>query len=370
MKTIYPLRGIATIAVVVGHAIGWIYLGQSWVLAQQASAGTTALLSQAGSPEFHVLYAIIQLTYFDVPAFLFISGFFLSFVTHDGKIVNGKMIGRWLKILAWPLVIWVAIMVIADWIPLALWSHNPVATPLASIETAISLSYFVPLVAEFYLLSPLIARLARTDWRKLLLVAGGLHLAGLILNYVQILDRPNMPAWLMNSIVQYNDFCFWNWAIYFCLGAVIGFHYAEVRLWLEKHLALLIAGTIIFGSLAIAEMEFLSPYEGVMSPQKYTISTVLFSISIILLLLYLIDRWMPFKRQLTTIGVKSLGIYLAQVSVLVTVARLVYHTIPAIMFRPSLFFLILFAAAFGLPFLWGEILYKYFRGSLYPYFFG
>lgn len=370
MKSMYVLRGIATIAVIVGHAIGWVYLGQSWVLAQGVSTGPMDLLNQVGSPGFHGLYAVIQLSYFAVPAFLFASGFFLSFVTNNGKNITRKMIGRWLQALAWPLILWLLIMVIVDWLPLALWSRKAVPKPLNSIVTALNLSYFVPLVAEFYLLSPVIARLARTNWKKLLLIAGGLHLAGIILNYVQIIDRPQMPVWIINSIVEYNDFFFWNWAIYFCLGAVIGFHFFQVKAWLERYLALPIAGVFLFGALSIAEMEFLSRFVDVLSPQKYSLSTVVYSISAIMVLLYAIDCWIPNKHLLTSIGTKSLGIYLAQVSVLVTVARLIYHTVPSLMFRPLIFFAILFTAAIGLPFLLGNLLLKYARGTLYPYFFG
>ncbi len=366
MKSMYVLRGIATLAVVVGHALGWIYLGQSWWLTSNTQS--LAYRSQVFSPTYHILFSIVQLTYFSVPAFLFASGFFLSFVAGDGKDISWKMVRKWISSLFWPLIIWLCILVMAYWLPLALFSKKEVPTLSSTIMDSIRLSYFVPLVAEFYVLSPFIVKLARSHPVILMVVATALHLTTIIFYYLdQLTHLIPLPV---ETVLLQADFYFFSWAIYFPLGTVIGLRFLKIKPWLQQHIPLLALGSLVFGALSIVEMEIMGKTSNGLDPQKYSLSIVAYSLCMIFLLLAVIDSWFPIKRQLADIGSKSLGVYLAQVSILVTAARTVYHTLPGLMFQPLVFFLILFAAAFGIPILLGNILFHYSKRSLYPYLFG
>jgi membrane-bound acyltransferase YfiQ involved in biofilm formation len=368
MRTLLIVRGLAIIAVVLGHAIGWVYLGQSWWLDSHGATAAAPVADQVGSLSHHVLYAVAQLSLFDVPAFLFASGFFISYAARGGKGVSWKMTRRWIEVLIWPFVIWVVVLVGASWLPLALFSRKELPSLADELKSAIQIAYFVPLVCQFYLFGPLIARLAKSGGRWLLLGAGLLQLGAMSLWYLPRLGV-NVGA-NVRRFLQVNEFFFWKWAIYFPLGAVCGFNFKPVKAWLVKYRMALLAAVIVLGSLAIVEMEILCRSGRRVQPTHYTFSVAGYSVATILLLLAVGERWIPMRSQVSDMGTKSLGIYLSHTSVLVIVARAVYHTVPSMMFQPVVFLSVLFASALGLPLLLGNVLTKYARRTLYPYLFG
>lgn len=367
MRTLLITRGLATVAVVLGHTIGWVYLGQSWWLNRYQAIASSGFVDQVGSPTYHVLFATLQLTLWDVPAFLFASGFFASYAARSGKGVSRTMVKKWIGVFFWPFVIWVTALAIVSWLPLVLLGRNEPPPFIDEFAGAVRLAYFVPLVCQFYLLTPLIARLARTRGRWLLLGAGLLQFGTTGLWY---LGQSDIEMGALGRFVGASEFFFWKWAIYFPLGAVCGFHFKQLRTWLKKHVRALLAATIILGALSVAEMMVFSRSVQGLQATHYTVSAIGYAIAMILLLLAVSERWIPSQVQLSDIGTRSLGIYLSHVIVLVTIARAVYHTIPALMFQPVLFLLVLFLPALGLPLLLGAVLSRYARKTLYRYLFG
>jgi len=369
MRTLLIVRGLAIIAVVLGHAIGWVYLGQSWWLDSQGAIAAASFADQVGSPSYHVLYAVVQLSLFDVPAFLFASGFFISYAARGGTGVSWKMTKRWIGVLFWPFVIWVTVLVGASWLPLILFSRKEFPPLASEFAGAIRIAYFVPLVCQFYLFAPLIARLAKSRGRWLLLGAGLLQLGTMGLWYSQRLGIIHMGG-NVRTFLQASEFFFWKWSIYFPLGAVCGFNFKQIRAWLVKYKMVLLAVVIVLAILSVVEMETLGRSGQHLQPTHYTASAVGYSVAIILLFLAIGERWIPWRSRVSDMGTKSLGVYLSHTSVLVTVARAVYHTFPSMMFQPVLFLTVLFALALGLPLLLGNVLSKYARRTLYPYLFG
>ena len=88
------------------------------------------------------------------------------------------------------------------------------------------------------------------------------------------------------------------------------------------------------------------------------------------LLLSIGDHAVPYQKQWMNMGARSLGIYLSHTLVLVTTARVLYHLVPAIVFQPILLLAIFFTLALVLPYLFGEMLYRYARSTLYQILFG
>ena len=72
------LRGLAILAVVYNHATGWGYTAMFWWADRYRQVGSLPNYDQMGSLPYYVLAVIQQLAQFSVPAFLFISGFFID----------------------------------------------------------------------------------------------------------------------------------------------------------------------------------------------------------------------------------------------------------------------------------------------------
>src|SRR5574338_1087138 len=134
-----------------------------------------------------------------------------------------------MKTLLIPFIIWVVINVLASWLPIALFGDSPKPSIINELDAILRFLYFVPLIFQFYLLSPVILNLARSNWRLLMLTAAGLQLANTVLWYLWQFGILS-GDWI-NSTLYYNSFFFWAWAIYFPLGTVIGLNFKNVQAW-------------------------------------------------------------------------------------------------------------------------------------------
>jgi peptidoglycan/LPS O-acetylase OafA/YrhL len=99
--------------------------------------------------------------------------------------------------------------------------------------------YYVPLLAQMYLLSPFLVPMAKKRWALLLLITGCIQLAVQMLYYSAMLGLkiPELqpfvdiaPKWLFPTRI------FW-----FSLGIVAGFHIQELKCHLENKRRLLLA---------------------------------------------------------------------------------------------------------------------------------
>jgi surface polysaccharide O-acyltransferase-like enzyme len=229
-KLLY-LNGLAIIAVILFHTAGTGFTAMfAW--GHRYLPDSVPVMSQVGSLSYYGLRFFEQLAVFSIPAFLFVSGFFVAVTTGRRETIDGKSVLARSRSLVIPYLIWSTITMallmlegrrygIADFIRIYLTgSANPVL-------------YFVPLLVQFYLLSPILVRMARRNWKAFLLLAGLLQIAVQALSYPLFLglDVSNaaqllafVPKWLFLSRI------FW-----FPLGIVAGFHTEGLKAWLDRN---------------------------------------------------------------------------------------------------------------------------------------
>lgn len=361
------IRGLAVIAVVLGHAIFWIDLGQAQLAGTPGLEwASTANLLQ--SPTYHLLKVIYVLTLFDVPVFLFASGLFIAYANVGNKGVRLHNVGKWLKSLAWPFIIWVAAHTLISWLPVVLLPQEGAAGLLPRFVGALNLAYFVPLVTQFYLLSPWISRLAQKHWRWLLLAATLLQVTNSVIWYLPRLGIP-----MGNSIEGFSKvsiFFFWAWAIYFPLGVVCGTKFNQIKPWLDKNRIGLSILVIIAACLAVLEIETLGRFANRIDPSQHSLTVIFYAVSFTLFLLSIGERKLPYPHRLVDVGLKSLGIYLAHPIVFLTVFRVVKFTVPSLVFHSLVYLPLLFICGFFLPYWLGVFLSRWSKKAYYHYLFG
>lgn len=366
MKTMSILRGLAVIAVVLGHAIYWVDLGQVQ-LAELSGAGW-ASTHPLQSPIYHLLKIIYVLTLFDVPVFLFASGLFISYANIGGRGIHLRNIGKWIKPFIPPFVIWVAAHTLISWLPIVLFPQEGAAGLLPRLLGALNLAYYVPLVMQFYLLSPWISRMAQKHWQWLLCGAAVIQVTTSIIWYLPRLGIPVGST--IENFSRISVFFFWAWAIYFPLGVVWGIQLNRIKPWLDRNSKSIMGLVIFAAALAILEMETLGRFPDLLDPSQFSLTTIFFSVAFITFFFSVGERWLPCQRQLVDIGLKSLGIYLAHPLVFLTVYRVIKFTVPGLVFYSLAYLPLLFITGFGLPYALGVFLSKKSKKYFYRYFFG
>ncbi len=112
IKRFLYLNGLAILAVILFHAAGW---GQTAMFgwAQQLSASTGSAPSLPGSSQYYILRVMEHLAIFSIPAFLFVSGFFVAFKSSKQPVrAQWKSIFNRIKFLLIPYLIWTTIYLI------------------------------------------------------------------------------------------------------------------------------------------------------------------------------------------------------------------------------------------------------------------
>jgi len=367
MKTMSIIRGLAVIAVVLGHAIYWVDLGQ----AQLAGVPGVEWASNADllqSPTYHIMKIVYVLTLFDVPVFLFASGLFMAYAQMSNQGLNYSNIGKWIKALILPFIIWVTAHSLVSWLPIVIIPQPGAAGLIERFLGALNLAYFIPLVVQFYLMAPWICHMAQKNWRILLLGSALIQMTNSIVWYLPRLGIPVGST--IEGFSRISMFFFWAWAIYFPLGVVCGLNLNKIKPWLDKNRIVMTVLVIMAACLMVLEMETLGRFPEMLDPSQFSLTVIIYAVACIFFLLSVGERYLPYQRQLVDIGLKSLGIYLAHPLILLTVFRIVKYTVPALVYIPYLYLPLLFICGFGLPYWLGVFLSKKSNKVYYHLLFG
>lgn len=368
IRRLLLLNGLATLAVVLYHSSGWGFTAMFWWTHRYLPV-TVPNFDQLGGPSYYALRLIEQLIVFGVPAFLFVSGFFIAVATGRSRsTVEWKLVGTRIRNLVIPYLIWTAVIFVGDFlqgIP-----HAPVEyLTLIATGRTIPGYYYVPLLCQLYLLAPLIVRLAKNRWKPLLLGAGLVQIIVQGLRYPHLLgvESPILeqmialtPGWLFLSRV------FW-----FALGLVAGFHLKRLKQLLARIRWGLLASLALLLPLGMLEWEMILRFSGQewLAPEE-TLLDSLYAGAFILAFLAFEKRSIPFSRQVDEIGGRSFGIYLIHSIVLMLFARLVYHVAPWILSRQILFQPMLILLGLGVPLLLMAMVKRSPAKGVYHYLFG
>lgn len=367
VKRLLYLNGLAIIAVILFHANGWGLTALFSWSHRYLPPGSDSF-SQFGTPVYYILRAIEQFAIFSIPAFLFVSGFFVAIKASSQAGSNPwKSVGNRIKFLAIPYFVWTTFFVILNLIEgKAITPFNLVFFYLTGSITPAY--YFVILLIQFYLLSPWLVQLARTHWKSLLIVTGSIQLVVNLIPYVLSIFPDSslavdfarlIPKWIFLSKL------FW-----FGLGVIIGTHRKTFTDFLFARRKWWPGLTILFYLLGIVERELLlhwsnSDWIGT----RETPINALYAISFLFLFLSATNTLWK-KNEVEKIGAQSLGIYFVHIPVMELVARAVYHLFPQFLSMTLLFVLLIAVTGLLLPLLFMKLFKNSPVKNLYGYVFG
>ena len=351
------LNGLAIFAVPVNHASAWIFI----------SMGRTGY--QMGPLMYYGLRIIEQAITFAIPAFLFISGYFVSFAI--GRIEANKqwkVIFARVKNLAIPFFVWSVLILILNML-----QGNPysVGSFLLTIVTgnASVPYYFVPLLVQFFILSPFLVSFAKTRYELLLFLTALIQLVTIGLRYDTLLGL-HIPA-LQPILFLDHPHLFPSRIFYFTLGIVFSSHFSQFKQKLIQVRWGLLISLVVFFILGIVEWEFLQGFSTIyFIGQTDTVIDVFYSMALILCFLAFESFAPPFSKQLEFLGGLSFGIYLLHFSVQEYISKIVVHFLPWFTSLPILMYPLLVVCGLWFPIILMTLVNKSPIRRYYRYLFG
>ena len=363
-KRLLYLNGLAILMIPLQHATGY-GLQAMFLWTDQYLPVEVPNYSLLGSFSYHLIIFIRQLSTFSVPAFLIISGFFISFLARgkDANVTWKQVIPR-AKVLLYPFVIWTVLRFV-------LLRRLP-----ESIEDILQPYHFIPLLIQFYLLSPFLVRVAKTNWKLLLGISLFLHLGIQFYRYAEdmrwMLPGQDLVLWLTPRWIFYGQQPFW-----FPFGIVFGLHATEFYQKLKTYKWPLLIGTLFFLGLMITEYYVAfsmsgeawmgATFAGANFSGMVRIFYIFFTI---LFILSLDDAILPFPKVVTDLGSRSLGIYMANIPCIYVTAVLMYRLTPQLLGIQPIYLSVLFAAGVGIPLFLMYLVRRTPLRSYYRYIFG
>jgi peptidoglycan/LPS O-acetylase OafA/YrhL len=337
------LRGWATLAVVLNHANGWAFVSIFWWGHRYMSvSGST--VDRFDTLPYWLLTSVNQLTLFSVPTFLFISGLFMAYAARsDAQGLSWSVVRSRMGALLGPYLVWSALIFAADA------ALGTVYTPWAYGRKLITggatdAYFFIPLLAQLYILSPWLARWARRAPRNLLGVTALVQIVIVGLPYLASVWGEAVD---MQRFLRSLDWVFVRWAFFYALGLVIGAHQKAARVWLMRHRGKLIVATVLLGAFSIWECRLIygatTEWDWAYTPLK--LSSILYATAFILAFLPWGMGVSRLSHTIEQIGAMSYGIYLVHPKAMELAARLMYHVAPDILARAVWLAMLLFVAA-------------------------
>jgi len=351
IKRVFLLNGLAILAVVCNHAASWGYTAMFWWTDRYRSVAVPNF-DQFGSLPYYVIVIVRQLTVFSVPAFLFVSGFFLAYAARGSQsALNWKMVKARITNLLIPYFIWSVIILIGDALQGITYAPVEYLGKLV-LAKADSAYFYVLLLCQFYLLSPLLVPIAKTRWKFMLFVLALLQLSVMILVYYCpiVFGGARVPA--LDTVRHMPYWLFVRWAFYFALGIVVAFHLQPFKGWLVRVKWGLLVAVAVLGLLTIIELEGIFRLTG----QDYrggpnTIAAALYSVALVLCYLAFDRVSIPLSETFYQLGRQSYGIYLLHREVLQFSARIIRQIAPWMLVYQALFQPVLIVLGVGVPLL-------------------
>lgn len=371
------LNGLAILAVVSNHAVHTGPLAMFWWTFRYNPGASVPNYDQFGSVTYYALIAIMKLSLFAVPSFLFVSGYFVSFITRGQE---SKLSWKWVRVtivrLLVPYLIWSLASFFTTWLQscLDVCTVNSLGEYIIMLLTgrAQNAYWYVVLICQFYLVSPLLVVLAKTRLKLLLLIAALTHVCSLLVVYLAFfIDVPDIAHAVFFGSLFPRDL------IYFVFGIAAGYHLPRLQQWLAKYKWLLLSILFISAILSLVESEifyriseggydYLSHYIG----GPMTIPMTVYIFTFILSFLAFDISSFPLSRTLYQLGPRSYGIYLIHPIVIQITPKVIYHLTPWLLAYQFLYQPVLILIGLGVPMLLMTIVAKSrFQGS-YRYLFG
>jgi surface polysaccharide O-acyltransferase-like enzyme len=311
-------------------------------------------LNPAGGSVRHWLVFLQALGAFAVPAFLFISGAFLSYSAAQlsWRFVKSN-VGR----IAWPYLVWSTIFY-----AVVLFTNEERQSAAGYVKSlVVGYPYhFVPLLLFWYVAAPLVVKVGRSSPVLLLSGIGSYQAALLAIRYPEIFGNWQLleaASGVLKLPVLFTSMS--DWAIYFPLGLVLSLHGKEFK----PHL-LRIRSAILVTVAMLFALGLMNAYGLVSAAWARLVVPIP-----LMFVLPTIDRdSIPGAKRLESIGKQSYGIYLVHFVVLNIVAALWLDTTSSLRYGVYPVFI---ALALGVPLLMMDALQRVPRvRKIYRYVFG
>lgn len=345
LKRFLLLNGVATIGVVMNHAAGWGYTALFWFAG--SSWLDVADYRPVGGFSYYGLRTIEQLIAFSIAAFLVVSGFFIAFAARQHASVSWSTVRQRIVYLLAPYLLWSAAIFVFNFLQ---GEMLPIRQYLLRLATGGVTDgyYYVPMLIQMFLLSPLLVRAARWNWRVLLVITAVLLLAVQSATYLRVMGVA-VPAWLS----------FWtrSWLFpgnlfWFTLGIVIGFNLAAFKEWANRWRWVWLGTAVLLVPLGILEWERIQIASGQpFLPTHLTLLDSVYAAAVIFAWLAFTNATPPRAQELNDLGAKSYGVYLANSPVLDVTARLMAVLTPLLLSYQVVFQPLLWVAGLGVPLL-------------------
>ena len=347
VKRLLILNGVAIVAAVLYHTTGWGFTALFWWTDRYLPVPVPNF-EQLGGTVYYVLRFLEQLVIFAIPAFLFVSGYFVAVAAgRTQKTVSWKLIRSRIINLAIPFVLWSVLILAAKILEGESYTPGEFLTTVVLGRTEAPF-YFVPVLIQLYLISPFLVPLARKHWVWLLVVTFIVQSAVVLMRYDMVLSL-DLPWLTPFHFLNWNFLIFGN-IFWFTSGMVVGFHLDVIKPALIRLRWLLLAAMLIFFSLGLWEWERLleASGQGWIGARETWIDN-LYSMAVLGAFIAFERVKIPLANQLSVLGARSFGVYLVHSPVLSYSARLIYHFAPALLGIQALFLPILFALGLGVP---------------------
>lgn len=345
IRRLLLLNGVAILAVILFHAAGW---GVTSLVFWADRYGAVPV-EQMGTTSYYLLRGIEQLVVFSIPAFLFVSGFFIAFATgRTQQTIGWKVVGFRVRDLiipytVWTIIYWIILFLEARFLDGRTFSLTQYATMYLTGSTDPAY-YYVPLLIQFYLLSPFLVRWAKAHPLSLLFVAAVVQLAVQVQYYPALLGMnvpylDVIPKWLFASRI------FW-----FSLGVVAGFHMKPLQERLARQRRGWLIATLVLLPAGIVEWEVMQSLSGQLWLQhRETFLDSVYALAVIFAFLGYYQAKLPAAGWLADLGSKSFGIYLIHTLAMTYTARLVAVRFPVLLAYQIPFLLLMIVVGLGAP---------------------
>lgn len=342
------LNGVSIVSVILFHAAGWGFTAMySW--AGRYMPGAT-METIGRTPNYYGLNVLVQLGVFAIPAFLFVSGYFVSAVYSQLEFRESwrRLLAR-VGVLIIPYLVWSAIALAGRAVEGRLgFLQNLPAILLTGGATPAY--YYVPLLIQLYVLAPLLVRWARRRSTSMFVTFLLLQLAIYAKNYAALVFPEST---LVASIAQLiPKWLFVSYLFWFSAGILASTHVRLIERWATsfRHVAgYVVIGLFLSGYL---EWELLGRWTGqIWMPHYETLIDGLYSVAVILAVLGWVSAPRGLTRWLNLLGERSYGIYLIHPIVMEYAARGVYRLAPGLLNQGWFFEALLISLGLGIPLL-------------------
>ena len=364
-KQLSLLNGLAILCVVISHSAGY---GQAALFhwSDQIRATADPSYTAVGSLAYYALLTIRQFVAFSVAAFVFTSGWFITYAAGAQATLSWKIVRARLITILIPYLIWTFLFFIIDY---ARGVRPGFLDYVLKILTGGGSYYFIPLICYLYLLSPFLVPWARKHGVALLIGAAVVQLATMSLLYLSLLPaKPPVIDALYNFIVN------WSlplWIFYYVFGLVAGFNVEACSKWIDRVKWLTLASIIPLGIGAVVESDLVFRATG----RSWGYIPIYLPLS--LLALAIIISFLAFRIQsravgqiLRWLGARSLGLYLTNSRAIGFSSSIVQRYAPAIEGQQLLYVPLQLLVGLGGPLLLMTIVSKSPARKYYRYLFG